>query len=394
MTRRVPTVARVALVATAVPLAVIAVLPDVLRASWITAYGVAGGLLIVRRPGNSIGWLLALVALAFTGITDLTPAQLDAIRRGDADAGEAARIWIGAMSGAWAFLGYAILALVFPTGRLPDGRWRRPIMGGIAVAMLATAVTMVHPRISVTTDGGTTTAQVVNPLAVLPDSGLWKVMPDGDTGFLPVLVLLAIGVVSVVIRARGSTGIVRLQMRWLAAAMAALFLAIVAGAALILVVGSSAGSVPWLPASIAFLTIPAAVLVAVSRYRLLDIDRVVSRTIAWMLVTGVLAAVFLGAVALLQAVLVGVTQGSTVAVAASTLMAAALFQPVRRRLQAAVDRRFDRTTVDRDRMLEAYSARLRDEVDLATIQGEILASTDDIVRPSSAAVWLRARAMR
>ena len=391
MTARGATLGRLALVALAVATAILLVLPDVLRGSWIAAYGVAGGILIVRRPRNSIGWLLALVALSFTGFTDLTSEQVAAMQRGNAGPVETARIWIGAMSGAWAFLGYALLGLVFPSGRFPDGRWRRPTLVVVALAGLATALSMIHPRISVTIDGGTTTLSVPNPYAVAPGSDVWTVLPDGDLAFLPVFVLLAISVLSVVVRTRRSGGIVRLQMRWLASAMAFLLAAIGVGAALILVSGPGVGELAWLPAAIAFLTVPAAILVAVLRYRLLEIDRVISRTIGWGLASGVLAAVFLGAVATLQALLVDVTQGETVAVAASTLLTAAIFQPVRRRLQAAVDRRFDRSHADRDRILTTVGTRLRDEVDLEMIQGEILASASEVVRPTATAIWLRPR---
>jgi hypothetical protein len=387
---RAATVGRIALVALAIATAIVLVLPDVIRAVWIAAYGVAGGILVVRRPRNSIGWLLALLALSFTGITDLTGAQVAAMRRGDADAVETARIWVGAMSGAWAFLAYAVLGLVFPSGRLPDGRWRRPTLWVLAFAALALAVAMVHPGMSVTMNGGATTLTVPNPYAVMPASDIWAVLPDGDLAFLLALVLLLLSVPSVVVRARRSTGIVRLQMRWLAAALAFLLVSIGVGAVLSLI-GSSVGRLAWLPAPIAFATVPLAILVAVLRYHLLDIDRLISRTIGWGLATGILAAVFLGAVGALQALLVDVTQGETVAVAASTLLTAAVFQRVRRRLQVAVDRRFDRAHADRDRVLAAVGARLRDEVDLVTIQGEILASASDVLRPTATAIWLRPR---
>ena len=118
------------------------------------------------------------------------------------------------------------------------------------------------------------------------------------------------------------------------------------------------------------------------------------RTIAWALATGVLGAIFLAGVAALQALLDGVTQGSTLAVAASTLLTVASFQPIRRRLQLLVDRRFDRAAYDRDRILAAIGGQLRDEVDLETIQGHVLSSATDAVRPSASSIWLRPRVSR
>ena len=387
-------VVRAALVAAILAIALWLVWRDVLRGTWVAAYGLAGGYLVVRRPRNSIGWLLAFIALSFTGVTDVTDAQVAAMQRGDADRVAAFRIWVGAMSGAWAFLAYALLGLVFPSGSLPSGRWRRPLAALVGLAVLATALTMVHPSLSVTIAGGTATTTVPNPYTILPGLALWSSVPNADLGFLPVVVLLVASVGSVAVRARRSTGIVRLQMRWLAAALAGLLVAVAVGALLILAFGPAIGGVAWLPASVAFLTIPLAILVAVLRHRLLDIDRIVSRTIGWALASGVLAAIFLGAIAALQGLLIGVTNGETLAVAASTLITVASFQPVRRRLQGAVDRRFDRATYDRERLLATVGGQLRDEVDLTTIQDHILESAGQAVRPASSAIWLRPRISR
>ena len=395
MTDRAPgPLIRSALVVVAVGLAVWLVWPDVLRAAWVATYGVAGGILIVRRPHNSIGWLLALIALSFTGVNDLGPQQVAAVQAGQLGTIGEFRVWVGAMSGAWAFLGYAVLGLVFPSGRLPGGRWHRPLVGLDAAAIVVPAVAMISPTLSVTVDGGTATMLVPNPYAVAPDAAVWSVVPNADVAFLPVAALLVASVIAIVVRARRSTGIVRLQMRWLAAALTSLLVAIAVGAALIIVIGPGVGDLAWVPASVAFLTVPAAILVAVLRHRLLDIDRVISRTIAWALATGILGAIFLGGVAALQALLADVTQGSTLAVAASTLLTVALFQPVRRRLQHAVDRRFDRAAYDRERILTTVGGQLRDEVDLGTIQDHVLASTAEAVRPATSGIWLRARPSR
>lgn len=395
MTIRSPgLVVRSALVALAVGVGLWLVWPDVTRAAWLAAYGIAGGVLIVRRPRNVIGWLLGLIALSFTGITDLTAEGIAELSAGTTDAVTTFRVWVGAMSGAWAFLGYALLGLVFPTGRLPRGRWRRPLVAVIAAALVVIGASMVHPMLSVTIAGGTATTLVPNPYAVLPTLDAWALLPNADVAFLPVIVLLVVSVLSVIVRARRATGVERLQLRWLTASLATLLLAVLVGAVLVLVVGPIVGGLAWLPASVAFLTVPIAVLVAVLRYRLLDIDRIVSRTIGWALVTASLVAIFAVAVIALQAVLDGVTQGDTLAVAASTLLAAAAFQPIHGRLQRWVDQRFDRAAYDRERILARVGGRLRDEVDLEAIQGQVLASTADAVRPSASGIWLRPRAGR
>ena len=149
------------------------------------------------------------------------------------------------------------------------------------------------------------------------------------------------------------------------------------------------GGLAWIPAILAYPTIPIAISVAVLRYRLLEIDRIVSRTIAYTLVTGILAMVFAAAILLLQGLLATFTQGQTVAVAASTLAVFALFQPVRRRVQRVVDRRFDRGRYDAERTALAFSERLRHEVDMEAVTLDLAQTTRQTVAPTSLAIWLR-----
>ena len=141
-------------------------------------------------------------------------------------------------------------------------------------------------------------------------------------------------------------------------------------------------------AIIAMFALPIVIGIAVLRYHLYEIDRIVSRTIGWAIVTGVLVAVFAGLVVALETVLAPITKENTLAVAASTLVAFALFQPLRRRVQRAVDRRFDRARYDGQRTIDAFAEGLRSEVDLATIRTSLATTADEAVRPVSAAVWL------
>ena len=134
---------------------------------------------------------------------------------------------------------------------------------------------------------------------------------------------------------------------------------------------------------------PVSVGIAVTRHRLYEIDRLLSRTIGWALVTGLLVGVFGATVVGLQALLSDVTQGQTLAVAASTLIAFALFQPVRRRVQSAVDRRFDRSRYDGERTAAAFAERLRDEIDLASLESDIGTTVAAALRPTSTGVWIR-----
>ena len=150
--------------------------------------------------------------------------------------------------------------------------------------------------------------------------------------------------------------------------------------------------VPLLAAGIVALTYPAipiAVVVAVLRYRLYEIDRLVSRTLGWGLATAAVIGMFVVAVLGLQAALSGITQGQTLAVAASTLLAFAAFQPIRSRVQGMVDRRFDRPRLEAERSLAAYVERLQHEVDLATLTRDVEATVGATLRPSSAGLWIR-----
>jgi hypothetical protein len=150
-----------------------------------------------------------------------------------------------------------------------------------------------------------------------------------------------------------------------------------------------AANAAWFVGFFAIAALPIAIGIAILRYRLFEIDRIISRTLGWAIVTGVLVAVSAGAVVLLQAALAPFTQENTIAVAASTLVAFALFQPLRRRVQRVVDRRFDRARYDGEQTVQAFSGRLRHETDLAHAASALLTTTRDAVHPMSVGVWLR-----
>src|SRR5439155_23219154 len=188
------------------------------------------------------------------------------------------------------------------------------------------------------------------------------------------------------IRYRSGDVTLRQQLRW--------FIAAVLLAAVPLPIGivPGVGGPQWFVlAAVGLLLVPISVGIAVTRYRLYEIDRLISRSIGWALVTGVLVAVFAGTVVGLQAIFASITRGETLAVAASTLVAFALFQPLRRRVQAAVDRRFDRARYDAQRTADAFAERLRDEVELAVITIELERTVQAAMRPSGATLWLPRR---
>jgi hypothetical protein len=278
-----------------------------------------------------------------------------------------------------------LIFLVFPDGRLPSSRWA-------AVAVLAVVPAVLYALAAGFRPG---------PLVYYPwiDNPLGWVAPGLGVDLAPFLdnesvtsILFALPVVfallAPVTRWRRAGPVERAQIRWIGASavlnVAALTFYVVGGFD---VAGTlHAGD---LAVGLAQATFPLAIGIAVLRYRLYEIDRLISRTIGWAIISGTLVAAFVALVFGFQALLAPLTGGNTLAVAGSTLVVAALFAPVRSRVQRAVDRRFDRSRYEGEQLLAAFGERLRDEVDLATIRADVLATVDAAVRPARAALWLR-----
>ena len=280
---------------------------------------------------------------------------------------------------------FVALATLFPTGRFSAGRVGLAGRIAVAIPLGFSAVLAFAPSWQMTfTDGST--ARVLLPFAVMPDWPGWPVLDN--LVYIGVLAALVIAVGTLIVRFRRTRGPEREQYKWLLAALAATLAAVIFAFAVIVLVDAN-GTWMWWPAVLAYPTIPAAIGIAIRRYHLYDIDRIVSRSVSYLAVTGLLAAVFGGLVVALQALLSGITQGGTLAVAASTLAAFALFQPLRRRVQLVVDRRFDRARVDAQTTVDAFAEHLRDELDLATLHDSLVATTGAAMRPTSTSLWLR-----
>jgi hypothetical protein len=225
-----------------------------------------------------------------------------------------------------------------------------------------------------------------NPLAVFPEWPAWTVLAAGSQ---ITLVFTTIGVGSMVVRLRQARGVERAQLRWLVWSMAFIVVGFIIGlVGDALFVNGLDGAV-WLPAIVAFALPPLAIGIAVLRYRLYEIDRLISRTIAYGLLTLLLGSLFVAVILALQALVAPFTGSNELAVAGSTLLVAALFQPLRRRVQRVVDRRFNRSRYDAERTVAALATRLRDEVDLDAVRADLLATVDATLEPASASLWLR-----
>jgi hypothetical protein len=343
-------------------------------------FGGVGALLTWRHPGHPVSWILAAAGL----VSALNFAAIEyglagsAGRRHLPAAGYAGwvQLWI------WVPLIALItvyLFLLFPDGRLPSPRWRPVGWLGGAFAVIATAGLAFLPGPDRPNLPG-----LRNPLGMTPAAVPLAAVAAGMTGLLGCAVLAAW---SLVVRSRRGTAVQRHQIKWLAYSGCLMALALVPAVPLSLTPGTPARIAAG-AAFAAVLAVPAAVAVAVLKYRLYDIDRVISRTLAYAIVTGLLVGVYAGLVLLTTQVF---RVHSTVAVAASTLAAAALFSPVRLRVQRMVDRRFNRARYDADQTVAAFAARLKDAVDLDTVRDDLASVVQTALEPAHLWVWTSQR---
>jgi hypothetical protein len=336
-----------------------------------------GLVLALRRPENPIGWLYSAAGLAWAYPIPIGP-WVDQLVREHRPLPPIAQVVVATGDLSWApgiVLGVTLPALLLPNGRLRSRRWRLVAAAAATGAVLSVVANALAP-------GPLEEAGIDNPLGLAGSAGKVAAVL-AIVGILLHWLSLPPAAVCVVLRFRSSRGVERQQLRWVAAGVAA------AVAGLLISLPGGLGFAPdWISILVfpALLCPPVAVAVAVLRYRLYDLDRVVSRTLAYALLTVLLglgyAAVVLGLGRLLP-------EGSSLAVAAATLAAAAAFSPLRRRVQAAVDRRFNRRRYDAAGTVEAIAARLRDQVDLDALHTELLAVVDQTVQPTRASLWLR-----
>jgi hypothetical protein len=333
-----------------------------------------GAFLAGRRPANPVGWLLLGwgMVMAFGSFTGAY-VNRGLVRDPGSLPGPS---WVGWAEGViWhpAFGLLAFLLLLFPHGRLPSPRWRPFAWFTVAVYLTLSLAAALAPG-SVELYYPEATPPVRLPVAGQADVVFEWLLPGQ-------LLVLATALVSLVLRLRRASGEERQQVKW--------FVYTVVTVVLVFVTTTLALGAGYLFPL--FGLIPVSVAVAVFKYRLYDVDRLINRTLVYGLLTAVLIGVYTGLVFLLGGLLDPATGDSALAVAASTLAVAALFQPARRRVQKLVDRRFNRGRYDAARTVERFSGRLRDQVDLDTVSAELLGVVDHTVQPASASLWLRHR---
>ena len=333
----------------------------------IGALAVVGALLVDRAPATRIGQsMLSAAALIVLGTALDAYASLGATANPVPWPGTAVAAQLSSLPAQYALVIVLIgIPLIFPTGSLISARWRW-------IAWLTVAAMAAN---TVYTISDTTTGSSLGWLAFL--SAITA--PIGFGG----------ATAAVVVRYRRGSTTERQQLKWLVATAG--FAAVVFPIAFLLPPGPLADGALFLGLAALF-GLPVAIGVAVLRYRLYEIDRIVSRTISYAAISLILVAVYAAIVLALQTLLGEVIGKSPVAVAGTTLVVASLFQPVRRRVQGAVDRRFDRRQYDAERTIAAFSERLRDQVDLESLRTDIDTAIHATLAPATSGIWLRRRA--
>lgn len=335
-------------------------------------YASIGGLIIARHDGHLSGWLLTLVGLMVAFIAAVTylvePSAFLAL-------------WVASWGWTAVFALFAALTLTFPAGHVPRGRgpWAR----AARAAVWLLPVLVVASTLTETLGGSEMLNETPNPFGFLPD---WV----GTASLFGVVFILLCSVVSVVLKRRRSSGAERAQLTWVVFGLVLLVTAIVLTfmfIAISIAVGAGdPGDDAWLVAYVVMISFPVTFGVAILRYRLYDIDRIISRTISYLLVGGLLAVVFFTTVTAVGSL---IQTDSDLVIAASTLAVAALFNPVRKRIQSGVDRRFNRSRFDAQRVMDRFAGSLQDRTDGGAIVEGWVGVVSETMQPSLVAVWVR-----
>jgi hypothetical protein len=350
-------------------------------------FGVVGFVVAWRRPRNPLGWILAgLTAAAALDVDGSSYAIADyRLRHGTLPLG-----WVAMLAQpgwAIAIVLFGLAVLLFPDGRLasPRLRWVLGLYLATALAWMASAYAITADAIirhDIRVDSGGNLLALDNG----PGSpGWWNVLQD--VVFVTIALGLLLSLAGQVASYRRSSGERRQQLKWLLGGLGACLAGLVTGIPLGHL-GGFWGVVGDVGLLAAILAVPVAMGVAILRYRLYDIDRIISRTLAYAIITGLLVGVYAGIVLLATHV---VSINEPVAVAAATLAAAALFNPLRRRVQHAVDRRFNRARYDADKIVAAFAARLKDAVDPDSVRGDLASVVQQALEPAHVSVWLNER---
>ena len=345
----------------------------------VLAYGLVGALVVTREPRNPIGWILWAAASAFAISTaGGAYAHFSVASLGGTLPGTVPVAWLQEAGFIPAFATVLVFVpLLFPDGHLLSPRWRW-VAWFAAIAIATTALPPLF-RPGPLSDYPTIANPI--PLAALGSFGDLLAITNSVT----IALVFPLAILSAVLRYRRGSSIERQQLKWFAASAGLAAVLFMCAATQI----SPVAEIGWFGGIVTLSLMPIAIGIAILRYRLYEIDRIISRTLGYGVVSIMLAFLFVGIVLGLTAVLEPVTGGNTVAVAGSTLIVAALFQPLRRRVQAIVDRRFNRARYDAQRTGDAFATRLRDEVDITSVTRDLDATIHAALQPTTIGLWLR-----
>ena len=340
----------------------------------LAAYALVGGLVAVRRPRNPIGWLMLCSPIAFAVgvLCDELSIYGFVTAPGTVPMAEFAT-WISQWVWIVVLAPLVFVVLLFPSGRLPSPRWR-PIAWVVAMVFFAIAAIFAFAS-----PGNDLHPEIRNPFALPALLPLARLVEDSFGVFIFVL---GLAVLSIIARYRAASLLERQQLKWIVMAGVFMVIAFAGGEALPSPIGEF-GSIA------ALVALPIAIAIAIFRHRLYDIDVLINRALVYGATTLGIGAAFFGGIVALQSALSPFTSGSELAVAASTLVSFAIFQPIRRRVQHTVDRRFDRSRYDASRTLDAFADQLRDEVDLDTLRADLIGAVRQTMAPAHASLWLR-----
>ena len=350
------------------------------------AFGLMGAFVATRQPRNLIGWLFMTVGtMPVVGFFSSNYAIYGLYTR----PGSLPFVTVATWVSSWAWIpGVATLltycSLFYPNGRLPSRRWR-PVLhaatAGLAVAVLAVA--FMPGKMEPFEEGG---PRVENPFGINGADAILE--PIGGLSLGLLLLLGALSVASLVFRFRAASATERQQIKWFMYPAGVLVAVVLLETPIESMLGSSISDIVF---TFAIMLLPVGTGIGIMRYRLFDIDVVINRTLVYLSLTGILVAIYLGIVVLLQQLLIGITAESDFAVAASTLAVAAMFRPLRSRVQTFIDHRFYRRKYDAAATLERFSSRLRDQVDIESLTTQVLTVVGETIQPAHASLWLRPR---
>jgi hypothetical protein len=358
---------------------------DILFSVAFVAFAVVGALIASRHPRNPVGWLFCGFGVLYPAVGMLySYAVYGVYATADGLPGQELAAWVFAWSGELSFVPVILLLLLFPDGRFLTRRWR-----AVGIAAVANGVLF---AVGIGFDPGPlyTFETIANPYGVEAAGDSLEVLIDLGSVVMTLMILTA--GTSLVVRYRRVDSTERQQIKWLAAGAATAAILVLTFSMLELTTESDRGlaeAVTSVLALLSLVVIPVTAGIAMLRHRLYDVDLVINRAVVYGALTATLLGSYLAGVLLLQLALSPLTEDNGLAIAGSTLAAAALFRPARARIQAIVDRRFYRHRYDAAQTVERFGARLRDQVELEALSADLRAVVADTVQPAHVSIWLK-----